>query len=126
MKKIFALFILVSLLFISSCKTTEGINQENIIDTKIETVVTLEQLKSLEKDQEREADIVNKIENKITYGFDLLDELSFSISWEKQQAYNAGYEAGKRDAQLATEGYIKLDDIIELLRQQGLLKEEAE
>lgn len=125
MKKIFALFILVSLLFIS-CKTTEGINQENIVDTKIEAAVTLEQLRSLEKDQEREADIVNKIENKITYGFDLLDELSFSISWEKQQAYNAGYEAGKRDAQLATEGYIKLEDLIELLRQKGLLEEESE
>ncbi len=123
MKKIFFV-LLISILFVSCATKIKPTPSEPIIEAKVENAITLEQLKSLEKDSERQAAILEKVDNKIAYGFDLLDELSISIAFEKQQAYNEGYEAGKKDAQLATEGYIKIEDVIALLREQGLLKEE--
>jgi len=122
MKKFLGL-ILCGLLFIG-CASKPTPQPDHLIETKVNAAVTLEQLKALEKDNEREVAILEKLDNTVTYGFGLLDELEFSIAYEKQQAFNEGYDAGKKDAINATDGYIKLEDVIELLRKQGLLKEE--
>lgn len=97
-----------------------------LVDGKVQTAVTLEQLNSLKKDNIREVEILERLDSTTTYGFDLLNELEFSIAYEKQQAFNEGYDAGKKDAIAATEGYVKLEDVIELLKKQGLYKEEGE
>ena len=122
MKKFLGL-ILCGLLFIG-CASKPTPQPDHLIETKVTTAVTLEQLKALEKDNEREVAILEKLDNTVTYGFSLLDELEFSIAYEKQQAFNEGYDAGKKDAVAAMDGYVKLEDVIELLRKQGLLKEE--
>ena len=97
-----------------------------LVDGKVQTAVTLEQLNSLKKDNIREVEILERLDSTTTYGFDLLNELEFAIAYEKQQAFNEGYDAGKKDAIAATEGYVKLEDVIELLKKQGLYKEEGE
>ncbi len=122
MKKFLGL-ILCGLLFIG-CASKPTPQPDPLIETKVNAAVTLEQLKALEKDNEREVAILEKLDSTVTYGFSLLDELEFSIAYEKQQAFNEGYDAGKKDAINAMDGYIKLEDVIELLRKQGLLKEE--
>lgn len=123
MKK-FAVLLLSCFLFLGcvSNKVADG----SLVNGKVQTAVTLEQLNSLKKDNVREVEILEKLDSATTYGFDLLDELERSIAYEKQQAFNEGYDAGKKDAIAATEDYVKLEDVIELLKKQGLYKEEGE
>lgn len=122
MKK-FAVLLLSCFLFLG-CVSNKVNN--SLVDGKVQTAVTLEQLNSLKKDNVREVEILEKLDSATTYGFDLLDELERSIAYEKQQAFNEGYDAGKKDAIAATEDYVKLEDVIELLKKQGLYKEEGE
>lgn len=123
MKK-FAVLLLSCFLFLGcvSNKVADG----SLVNGKVQTAVTLEQLNSLKKDNVREVEILEKLDSATNYGFDLLDELERSIAYEKQQAFNEGYDAGKKDAIAATEDYVKLEDVIELLKKQGLYKEEGE
>lgn len=122
MKK-FAVLLLSCFLFLG-CVSNKVNN--SLVDGKVQTAVTLEQLNSLKKDNVREVEILEKLDSATTYGIDLLDELERSIAYEKQQAFNEGYDAGKKDAIAATEDYVKLEDVIELLKKQGLYKEEGE
>jgi hypothetical protein len=123
MKK-FAVLLLSSFLLFG-CASNKVVDN-TLVDGKVQSAVTLEQLNSLKKDNIREAEILEKLDSTTTYGFDLLNELELAITYEKQQAFNEGYEAGKKDAIAATEGYVKLEDVIELLKKQGLYKEEDE
>jgi hypothetical protein len=123
MKK-FAVLLLSCFLFFGCVSNKVADNA--LVDGKVQTAVTLEQLNSLKKDNIREVEILEKLDSATTYGFDLLNELEFAIAYEKQQAFNEGYDAGKKDAIAATEGYVKLEDVIELLKKQGLYKEEDE
>jgi hypothetical protein len=123
MKK-FAVLLLSCFLFFGCVSNKVADNA--LVDGKVQTAVTLEQLNSLKKDNIREVEILEKLDSATTYGFDLLNELEFAIAYEKQQAFNEGYDAGKKDAIAATEGYVKLEDVIELLKKQGLYKEEGE
>lgn len=122
MKK-FAVLLLSCFLFLG-CVSNKVNN--SLVDGKVQTAVTLEQLNSLKKDNVREVEILEKLDSATTYGIDLLDELERSIAYEKQQAFNEGYDAGKKDAIAATEDYVKLEDVIELLKKQGLYKEGGE
>ncbi len=121
MKKLAVLLLSCFLFF--GCVTNK-VADNNLINAKVETAITLEQLNALKKDNVREVEILERLDSTATYGFDLLNELEFAIAYEKQQAFNEGYDAGKKDAIAATEGYVKLDDVIELLKKQGLYKEE--
>ncbi len=123
MKK-FAVLLLSCFLFLGCVSNKVADNA--LVDGKVQTAVTLEQLNSLKKDNVREVEILEKLDSATTYGFDLLDELEKSIAYEKQQAFNEGYDAGKKDAIAATEDYVKLEDVIDLLKKQGLYKEEGE
>jgi len=123
MKK-FAVLLLSCFLFLGC--VSNKVADNTLVDGKVQTAVTLEQLNSLKKDNVREVEILEKLDSATTYGFDLLDELEKSIAYEKQQAFNEGYDAGKKDAIAATEDYVKLEDVIDLLKKQGLYKEEGE
>lgn len=123
MKK-FAVLLLSCFLFLGC--VSNKVTDNSLVDGKVQTAVTLEQLNSLKKDNVREVEILEKLDSATTYGIDLLDELERSIAYEKQQAFNEGYDAGKKDAIAATEDYVKLEDVIELLKKQGLYKEEGE
>lgn len=123
MKK-FAVLLLSCFLFLGC--VSNKVADSSLVNGKVQTAVTLEQLNSLKKDNVREVEILEKLDSATTYGFDLLDELEKSIAYEKQQAFNEGYDAGKKDAIAATEDYVKLEDVIDLLKKQGLYKEEGE
>lgn len=123
MKK-FAVLLLSCFLFLGC--VSNKVADNFLVNGKVQSAVTLEQLNSLKKDNVREVEILERLDSTTTYGFDLLDELEKSIAYEKQQAFNDGYDAGKKDAIAATEGYVKLEDVIELLKKQGLYKEEGE
>lgn len=117
------LIVLLGCFFLIGCVSNKATGSNALIDAKVENAITLEQLNALKKDNVRETEILEKLDNATTYGFDLLNELEFAIAYEKQQAYNEGYNAAKKDAIAATEGYIKEEDVIALLREHGLLEE---
>ena len=100
---------------IDSNKTVEAIEQHAITSAKLDSLVDLTKI---------EKRVVEKTDNKITYGFTLLNELEVAIASEKQAAFNSGYEAGKKDALTALKkDYVSLEDVKNLLRENGLLKD---
>ena len=127
-KKIVYLVLLhVALQFFFGCASSgKLINSNTTVEAKEQVAVSSADLKALEKANERSKRIVEQVDNKITYSFDLIDELSRAIALEKQQAFDKGYLAGKKDAEEAMKGYIKLEDVEKLLKEKGLLKEEKE
>lgn len=119
------LFLVLSIFGIASCttqpklidsnKTVEAIEQHTISSAKLDNLVDLTKI---------EKRLVEKTDNKITYGVTLLNELEAAITFEKQTAFNNGYEAGKKDALAALKkDYVSLEDVKNLLRENGLLKD---
>ena len=125
MKKLF-LMITMSMMLFTGCISGKLIDQTHIIDAKVENAVTMSQLESLKKDTTRSKDILGKLDNTVDFSAGLINELEISIAYEKQQAFDEGYKAGKKDAIAATDDYVKIDDVVKLLKKQGLYKEEEQ
>ena len=92
MKKLF--IFLVSLLFIS-CTSTKIIDQNNIIDTKEEVIRSEEEVEDLEKNNEKEKEITDKIDNLGNENLDLLEEIQLSFIVADINGFVDGIIAGK-------------------------------
>lgn len=92
MKKLF--IFLVSLLFIS-CTSNKIIDQNNVIDTKEEVIRSEEEVEDLEKNNEKEKEITDKIDNLGNENLDLLEEIQLSFIVADINGFVDGIIAGK-------------------------------